>query len=112
MTHAADGAYWHEWEMFSLPGGIQLFNLINILTFLVIIGCFIPVIQRKASGFFYSLTIAALSALILPIHSGFALAGFTQFNLPFSIFVIASTFIVSIVQVVATIRYRHEFSVD
>ncbi len=33
LIHQVDGAYWREWEMFRLPGGIQLNNFINVLTF-------------------------------------------------------------------------------
>jgi hypothetical protein len=109
ITHQIDAAYWHEWEMFALPGGIQFFNILNVLIFFLALGCFIPVIQRKPYGFFLSLAIAAASALILPIHTGFALAGFTQFHLPLSIFVIVFAFLVSIIQVFFTFRSRHEF---
>jgi hypothetical protein len=109
IAHQIDAAYWHEWDMFALPGGIQLFNFLNILIFLVALACFVAVIQRKASGFFCSLTIAAMSSLVLPIHTGFALAGYKQFDLPFSIFLIGCTFLTSIAQVVFTLKQRHEF---
>jgi hypothetical protein len=109
LTHQVDGAYWHEWEMFQLPGGIQFNNFINILTFIALLYLFVPVVQRKASGMTCSLVIAAISALVLPIHVGFAIAGYQQFHLPFSIFIIVGTFLLSIVQVVLTHRARLEF---
>ncbi len=109
ITHQIDAAYWHEWDMFALPGGIQFFNSLNLLIFLVALGCFVPVIQRKPHGFCLSLMIAATGALVLPIHASFALAAFTQFHLPLSIFVIVFTFLVSVTQVFFTFRSRHEF---
>ena len=109
LTHQVDGAYWHEWEMFQLPGGIQLNNFINVLTFIALLYLFVPVVQRKASGITCSLVIAAISALVLPIHVGFAIAGYQQFHLPFSIFIIVGTFLLSILQVVLTHRARLEF---
>jgi hypothetical protein len=109
LTHQVDGAYWHEWEMFQLPGGIQLNNFINVLTFLALLYLFVPVVQRKASGVTCSLVIAAISALVLPTHVGFAIAGYQQFHLPFSIFIIVGTFLLSILQVVLTYRVRLEF---
>jgi hypothetical protein len=110
LTHQVDGAYWHEWEMFQLPGGIQLNNCINVVTFIVLLYLFVPVVQRKASGMTCSLVIAAISALVLPIHTGFAIAGYQQFHLPFSIFIIVGTFLLSILQVVLTYRTRLEFA--
>src|SRR3546814_7423876 len=56
-----------------------------------------------------ALPISAVCACILPIHAAFALAGYTQFGLPFSVFLIVATFVVSIVQVVITVRARREF---
>ena len=109
LTHQVDGAYWHEWEMFQLPGGIQLNNFINVLTFVALLYLFIPVVQRKGSGITCSLVIAAISALVLPIHVGFAIAGYQQFHLPFSIFIIVGTFLLAILQVVLTHRARLEF---
>jgi hypothetical protein len=95
--------------MFHLPGSIQLTNFINVLTFVALLYLFIPIVQRKASGRTCSLVIAAISALVLPTHAGFALAGYRQFHLPFSIFIIVGTFLLSIFQVVLTHRARHEF---
>jgi hypothetical protein len=64
LTHQVDGAYWHEWEMFQLPGGIQLNNFINVLTFVALLYLFVPIVQRKASGMTCSLVMAAISALL------------------------------------------------
>jgi hypothetical protein len=109
LAHQVDAAYWREWEMFGLPGGIQLFNALNVVIFLVVLFCFVAVIQRRSSGFCCSLFIALLCASVLPIHTAFALSGFNQFHLPFSVFLIFATFAASIVQVALTFRARHEF---
>ncbi|MFD0737722.1 DUF6713 family protein [Lysobacter koreensis] len=109
LTHQVDAAFWREWEMFGLLGGIQLFNALNVVIFLVVLSCFVAVIQRRPSGFRCSLAIALLCASVLPIHAAFALSGFSQFHLPFSVFLIVATFLVSIVQVALTVRARQEF---
>jgi hypothetical protein len=111
ITHQIDAAYWHEWEMFALPGGIQFFNILNIAISLLVLSCFATVIQRKRAGFTASLVIAGISALIFPIHAGFALTGYTQFHLPVSIFIIGSSFFMSIAQTIFTFKARHEFDV-
>jgi hypothetical protein len=111
IAHQIDAAYWHEWEMFALPGGIQFFNILNIAISLLVLGCFAIVIQRKRAGFATSLVIAGIGALIFPIHAGFAFAGYTQFHLPVSIFIIGTSFLMSIVQTIFTLKARHEFGV-
>jgi len=109
FAHQADAVYWHEWKMFGLPGGIQLFNALNVIIFVLVMALLVPVVQRQMSGFRCSLAIALICASVLPIHAGFALAGFEEFNLPFSVFLVAATFVTSIVQLALTLRARGEF---
>jgi len=50
ITHEIDSAFWKEWELFRLPGGIQLFLLLNfVLVILYLLG-HQRVIQRQAMG--------------------------------------------------------------
>lgn len=109
MAHQADAAYWKEWEMFGLPGGIQFFTLFNLAAFLLLLWCFVAVVTRQRSGLRGSFVIAALSGVVLPIHAGFGLAGFTQFHLPVSIAIIVGTFVASIWQAILTWSARSEF---
>jgi hypothetical protein len=109
LTHQVDAAYWREWEMFGLPGGIQLFNALNVLIVIVLLVWLVAVVRRRKSGFLCSLLMATVCALVFPIHAAFALAGFEQFHLPVSIFLIVATFLVSILQVALTLRARREF---
>lgn len=110
FAHQGDAAYWHEWEMFGLPGGIQLFNLFNVLVFTLVLALFIPVVQRRPAGFRCSMAIAALCASVLPIHAGFALAGFDQFHLPVSMLLIGGSFVAAMAHAAMTWRARAEFS--
>lgn len=109
FTHQVDAAYWREWEMFGLPGGIQFFNVFNLVVFFVVLVCLETVLGRRVSGFRNSLVIAALSGVVLPIHAVFALAGYQQFHLPFSIALILGTFIASLLQAALTLRARPDF---
>lgn len=109
MVHQAEAAYWKEWEMFGLPGGIQMFTLFNMGAFLLLLWLYTAVISRKPIGLRASFLIAGLSGVVLPIHAAFAFAGFTEFHLPVSIAVIVGTFVVSIWQAVLTWRTRREF---
>ena len=107
--HQIDAAYWHEWEMFKLPGGIQFYNIFNLILFAISIGCLIPIVERRKVGRYASIAIASCSGIVLPIHSLFALAGFRQFNLPVSILLILGTFIISIIQMVLTLKSWRDF---
>ena len=109
IGHQIDAAYWHEWEMFKLPGGIQFYNVFNLVLFAISIGCLIPIIERRKVGRYASIAIASCSVIVLPIHSLFALAGFRQFDLPVSILLILGTFILSIIQMVLTLKFWHDF---
>ena len=111
MAHQADAAYWEEWEMFGIPGGIQVFTLFNLGAFALLLWCFVAVVKRKPFGLRASFIIAALSGVVLPIHAAFALAGFTQFHLPVSIAIIVGTFVVSLWQAILTWHARSEFAV-
>lgn len=110
IVHQIDAAYWHEWEMFLLPGGIQLFDFLNLIIFVVLLACFVAAIERRSSGYASALVIAGVCGVVFPIHAGFALAGFEQFNLPMSIAAIAGCGITAIAQGIATVRARHEFA--
>lgn len=106
IAHQIDAAYWHEWDMFGLPGGIQLFNLLNLVIFLVLLGCAVPVIRRQPSGYAGALVIATGCSLVLPIHAGFALAGYTQFNTPVSMAIIVASWPPAVWQMIIVVRHR------
>jgi hypothetical protein len=96
--HQMDAAYWHEWAMFGLPGGVQLFAAINVALTALLLGLFVRVLRRHRSWLACSNTIAGVSALVLPIHAAFAWAGRTEFHLPVSIALIAASFVLSLAQ--------------
>ena len=111
MAHQVDAAYWKEWEMFGLPGGIQLFTVFNLVAFLLLLRFFSFVLLRQRNGLRGSFLIASLSGIVFPIHAVFAAFGFRQFHLPISITVIVGCSVVSIWQSVLTWRARKEFMV-
>jgi hypothetical protein len=109
ITHQIDAAYWHEWELFGLPGGIQLYNLINFALFVAILSGIEPILSRKPSGYRNSLVLAGVGASILPIHAAFAIAGLSQFHLPVSIGIIIASFISAVSMATVTMRSRSNF---
>lgn len=85
IGHQIDAAYWHEWDMFLMPGGIQLFDLINLLLFFPLLLAYAAAVSGSPRARACSYLIGGIGFIIGPIHAGFALAGFQQFHLPVSI---------------------------
>lgn len=109
ITHQVDAAFWHEWSLFGIPGGIQFFDVFNFFLFWLLLTGLPAIVKRQPSGLRWSLLIAATSAAVLPIHAGFALAGHEEFHLPVSVLAIVATFLFSLWQAVLTVRCRAEF---
>ncbi|MUL37772.1 DUF6713 family protein [Gloeocapsopsis dulcis] len=101
ITHQIDAAYWHEWDLFGMPGGIQLNLLLNIpLVMLILFGqqC---LTQGRAAGFVFSWLLVAGGIITVSIHSYFLLQGDDAFRLPVSLGLLATTFFLSLGQAIA-----------
>ena len=55
FTHEIDSAFWKEWEIFGIPGGIQVFLVLNFLLLLVALIGFRQVLQEGRYGNMFSL---------------------------------------------------------
>ncbi len=88
VFHQIDAAYWQEWEMFYLPGGIQLYLVFNIIIIPVLLMGYKSVIVGSDSRFKFSYLCAGLGILTFTIHGLFLLFGHEQFTLPLSLLLI------------------------
>jgi hypothetical protein len=106
LVHQIDAAYWHEWEMFRIPGG----NQVNLALNLPIVALVLYAVVRAADGtpaaLRWALLIAGLGFLTVLIHLGFFLAGHGQFLQPMSIALLVATAVLSTVQVMHLHRHR------
>ena len=104
FIHEEDSAYWREWELFGLPGGIQSFLAIDIV--LIVIGLigFRYVRLKQKVGMWFALLQAACGVLAFGLHEWFIWKGHPEFTLPMSQAVLILTFVVSITQAVYAIR--------
>ena len=59
ITHEIDSAYWHEWELFGMPGGIQLFLVLNLLLVMLVLYGYQTLVQGRASGLVFSWLLVA-----------------------------------------------------
>ena len=104
FSHEIDSAFWKEWDLFGIPGGIQVFLFLNFLLLLVALFGFRQVLQGARSGKWFSLLLAGAGIFAFSIHSYFILAGRPEFTLPASIALLALILIVSLVQGFLTLK--------
>jgi hypothetical protein len=103
IVHEIDSAYWKEWELFRLPGGITGFLVLHFpLLFLVLYGL-VLVYQRTLAGLILSLVLAFGGLFAYGIHTYFLSRGRSEFDTSMSRFILISTLIVSLVQLVITL---------
>jgi hypothetical protein len=104
IAHEIDSAYWHEWELFHLPGGIQLFVVLNLLLVLVFLwGIPVIVLGRPGRRVFQWLLVAA--GFLAPIlHGAFLSGGDLRFRNAVSLSVLGAMALVSVAQMVLLLR--------
>ena len=108
ITHEIDSAFWHEWELFHLPGGIQLFLLINLGLILLFFFGIESIISRKKSWKTFSYFLAITGILAFFIHLYFILIGNTEFLLPVSILILLLIFLTSTAQLILNLRVAND----
>jgi hypothetical protein len=111
VVHQIDAAYWHEWEMFQLAGGIQVFNIFNLMLIPILLLGFYRVALNQHNGYPYSIFVSILGILVFVIHAGFFIFGFEQFKLPLSVAIIAGCGFFGLWQLYLTIKKRQDFDI-
>ena len=103
ITHEIDSAYWKEWELFRLPGGITGFLLIHFpLLFLLLYGL-VLVYQATFAGLIVSLVLSLGGLFAFGIHTYFIKKGRDEFTAPISRIILIVTLIVSLIQLAMTL---------
>jgi hypothetical protein len=101
ITHQIDAAFWHEWELFHIPGGNQVNLLLNIPIIALVLYAHSRVVADVHTGMFFYKLLAALGFLTCAIHAGFMVAGSESFVQPMSIALLVTTFVLSAWQLMA-----------
>ena len=107
ITHEIDSAYWREWELFGIPGGIQVFLGLNLLLVMLILYGHQALALGRAAGFVLSWVLVAGGFFAATIHSIFLLQGSKAFLAPASLALLGATFTLSLLQAVALIKARN-----
>jgi hypothetical protein len=112
ITHEIESANWKEWELLHLPGGIQLFLILNLALVLLVLFGLRALVQRRRTGLWFSLGLAGAGVLALLIHGFFLARGHPEFRLPMSYMILGASFALSLVQGVTAWRLLDQASTD
>ena len=100
-VHQIDSAFWHEWDMFGLPGGNQLNLILNIPLVGLVIHAYGRVASDAGAARRWQILIAALGFLTVGIHTAFFASGRTEFAQPVSFAIFVALAVVSCAQLFA-----------
>ena len=101
LVHQIDAAYWHEWELFRIPGGNQVNLLLNLPIVALVLHAHARVAAAAPDAPRWAALVAGLGGLTVLIHAGFMAAGHEAFVQPVSLGLLAATAALSSLQVVA-----------
>ncbi len=105
-AHEIDSAFWHEWKLFRLPGGIHLFLVLYLLLLPVVFIGFRRVVLWQRGAKTFSFLLAGAGAFAFAIHMIFIATSDPAFRLPLSVAILFGTLIVSIAQALLAARIR------
>ncbi|WP_440953608.1 DUF6713 family protein [Methanococcoides sp. FTZ1] len=104
IDHEIDSAYWEEWKLFRLPGGITGFLLIHIPVLFFVLYGLVLIYQQSYMGLICSLILSLSGIFAFTAHMYFISNGRDEFKTTISLLILASTLIVSVVQAYLTIN--------
>lgn len=101
ITHQIDAAFWHEWEMFHLPGGSQFNLLLNLPIVALVLYAQGQVVSNATNARAFYILIAGLGLLTFSIHAAFFLAGAEEFTQAMSIALLLAMATLSVLQLLS-----------
>jgi hypothetical protein len=107
INHEIDSAYWKEWEIFKLPGGITGFLLLHFPLLFVVLYGLVLIVRNSFWGLICSLILCLGGIFAFVIHSYFLKQGRREFDKPISKIILVLTLLVSITQMIVTIIRLH-----
>ena len=84
INHEIDSAFWKEWDLFHLPGGISGFLWIHFPLLFVILYGLVRVFQGAFDGLLFSLLLSSGGVFAFVIHMVFIKKGNKEINVDVS----------------------------
>ena len=99
LAHQIDAAFWKEWTLFGLPGGIQLFVILNLPIIALVLWGQRSLALKQAGGTLLSWLLVAGGLFAAGFHGLHLLRGDEAFRLPMSLALLVATGGLSLAQV-------------
>lgn len=80
INHEMDSAYWHEWELFGMKGGVEGFLYIHVPLWIGLLYGLVALSRRETAGLVLSCLVAAAGIFAFCIHTYFLKKGNRQFS--------------------------------
>ena len=103
IIHEIDSAYWKEWDLFGLKGGVGGFLLLHLPLLGAILYGLVLVAQRTIAGLILSLLLCFGGLFAFSIHTYFLRRGHPEFKSPVSQLLLVGTLVVSLLQGVVSL---------
>ena len=103
INHEIDSAYWKEWELFKLPGGLTGFLLLHFPLLLFILWGLTLISRQSPSGNIFSLILSLGGIFAFAIHTHFLRKGRKEFDKPISKCILLAILLVSMIQLAVTL---------
>lgn len=103
ILHEMDSAYWKEWELFKLPGGITLFLLIHFPAYVALLYGLVLVSRGSPTGMALSLAVSGAGIFAFCIHTYFLRRGREEFNTAVSKLILGAILVLSLAQSALTL---------
>jgi hypothetical protein len=96
VAHQIDSAYWHEWNLFGIPGGVQVFVLLNVPLVLLFLFGLVRVVRAPRNGARFALSLAFVGIATFLIHLWFLWQGHPEFRVSTSWGILCGTLVASL----------------
>ena len=103
ILHEIDSAYWKEWELFRLPGGIIGFLVLHFPLLAFVLYGLVLVREGSRAGLWFSLALAGGGLFAWSIHTWFIRQGREEFTTGISRFILRATLVLSMIQLGVTV---------
>jgi hypothetical protein len=90
IVHEMDSAYWREWQLFGLPGGIEGFLALHVALALALLWGHERAIAGSRSGLWMALAVGGSGVATGAIHGAFLVRGASEFRTPASLALIGA----------------------
>ncbi|HON78852.1 MAG TPA: hypothetical protein PK544_10200 [Spirochaetota bacterium] len=103
INHEIDSAYWKEWDLIGMKGGITLFLILHFPMIFAVLYGLLEVSKGTFAGSVFSLVLSGTGIVAFTLHMYFLKKGREEFRTPVSIMILVAALLVSIVQAAVTI---------